>query len=792
MVGEYTRRAIAAALLGTGVGAGFLSPANTYLEGFAPLSGDAWARARERPTGPVESPYGDAAVTYDEFGVPTITGDDERSVYYAVGYVHGVDRLFQMDLFRRRMRGTLSAVLGDRTLESDRFHRRIDFRRAAEVTWERVADTPAGPHVEAYAEGVNDARRQQPLPIEFGLVDYAPGEWTPVDTMLMEKQIAWGLTGSFRTLRQAARRAAFDDTVVSELFPDRFEHDAPIIQARHRSDDSPPRWRQRASQARDRAPVDPERVAALSRFEWPDGVGSNSWIVGGEHTASGDPLLANDPHLPLTAPPIWYEQRLDPGPYTVHGVTFPGVPFVVIGRNDAGAWGFTNAGADVIDFYEYDLVGEDQYRYRGATRAFETRTETIAVADGPDETIDVRESVHGPLLTREDHTVAMAWTGLTGTATTLAIYQYARSDGIEDILAATRHFDEPTQNLVYASGDGGTLYCLTGKIPIRRTDGEPVAGTRVFDGSRGEGEWRGFTPYGQSSWEGFIPFEEKPQVQDVDVLGTANQRITDTPRHYLAEAYSDPFRAIRLDDRLTALRDADDPITPADMRALQRDTYDERAARLVPTIQAAVAGTEDAAWTAVFDSWDYHMRADGVAPLRFALCWTAYREALYEQAFAAADLDASHWPADWVTATLPADAAWFDRIGRSRRAVLREAVATARTRERDRGYETYGDLNVADVDHPFDLEFLGYPERPIAGSATTLFNYHRTGPAGSSWRMVVPPNGTAHGILPGGNAGDYFDPHYRDQFGLWASGQYRSLTSAGGTLDLRFRGGPDE
>jgi len=792
MVGEYTRRAVAAALLGTGVGAGLLNPANTYLDGFAPLSGDAWARARDRPSGPVDSPYGDAAVTYDEFGVPSITGDDERSVYYAVGYVHGVDRLFQMDLFRRRMRGTLSAVLGDRTLESDRFHRRIDFTRAAEATWDRVADTVAGPHVEAYVEGVNDARRAQPTPIEFGLVDYSPGRWTPVDTMLMEKQISWGLTGSFRTLRQAARRAAFEDTVVEELFPARFDHDVPIVQDRHREDTPDDRRTRHDPPARDRAPVDPATVATLSRFEWPDGVGSNSWLVGGEHTASGDPLLANDPHLPLSAPPVWYEQRLDPGPYTVHGVTFPGVPFVVIGRNDAGAWGFTNAGADVIDFYEYDTVGEDRYRYRGDTRSFQTRTETIEVADGDDETMTVRESVHGPLLTREDRTVAMAWTGLTGTATTVAVYEYARSDGVDDILAATRDFDEPTQNLVYASGDGDTLYCVTGKIPIRRTDGDPVPGNRVFDGSRGEGEWRGFTPYGQSSWAGFIPFDEKPRARDVDVLGTANQRITDTPRHYLAEGYSDGFRAIRLDDRLKALRDRDAPITPAAMRDLQRDVYDERAARLVPAIQPAVAGTDHASWAAAFDGWDFHMRADSVAALRFALVWAAYRESLYAEAFAAADLDDAHWPADWVTATLPADATWFDRLGRSRAAVIRDAVATARTREREAGYETYGDLNVADVDHPFGLGFLGYPERPIAGSPATLFNYHRDGPAGSSWRMVVPPNGTADGILPGGNAGDYFDRHYRDQFGLWLTGQYRSLTPAGGDPDLRFRGDTDE
>lgn len=794
---EYTRRAVAAGLLGGLSGAALLTPAESFLDRFAPLSGVAWDRSTGRAPGTVDSPYGQATITYDEDGVPTVAAEGDRAGYFAVGYAQGADRLAQMDLFRRQLRGELAAIVGDVALESDRFNRRLNFADAAAATWERVRDTEAGPALEAYVDGVNAAREREPDQLEFGLLEYEPAPWRPEDTLLMEKQISWGLTGSFQTLRRATVADRLDPEVFTELYPRRLDHDEPIVredvggEVRGRA---PPGegvdpTTARATPAETATALDPAEVARLSAFESGPGIGSNSWVVAGSQTASGDPLMANDPHLTLRVPPVWYEQRHEFGGRTVHGVTFPGVPFVVIGRNSHGGWGFTNVGADVIDFYEYDTGPDGEtYRYGDETRSFDVREEEIAVAGGEDEVLEVRETVHGPLVTREGREVAVAWTGMTGTATTLAVYRLARATDRTEVRDAVRDFDLPTQNLVYAGADGGTLYQVTGRLPRRVVDGEAVYGDRVFDGSAPEGEWEGFTPFGQSSWAGFVPFDEKPAVIDPDWLGTANQRVLDRPLHPIAESYGTPFRGARLNDRLADLVGGSTDVTPGDMRGLQRDTVDLRARLLTPAILAA-ADDDQAGFVAPLEGWDGRMEQDSRAALVFDAVWRAYREALYADALADRGLeDERYWPNGWVTATLPPDARWFEELGRSREAVLREAIAAARTDLAASGHERYGERNVVDLEHPLGQAFLGYPAVSTDGSAASLFNVRRDGPAGSSWRMVVPPRDTASGVIPGGNSGDYFSPHYDDQLADWAAGRYRALDGATGEPTYRFRG----
>ena len=350
---DRVRRAIVGtALAGTAAG-GFLSPANSYLDRFAPLSGSVWESATRDVADSVPSPYGRASVTYDEYAVPHISAADERALYFAVGYCQAADRLFQLDLLRRVMRGELSEVVGDATLESDRFHVRMDFLGAAEATWDHLRETEVGPLISAFADGVNAVIEEGSLPVEFSLLEYEPSRWSPVDTMLLEKQIAWGLTGSFEPLRRATIRDALGSETVAELYPTQMEHEFPIIgESQIETAD------EIDGIARDFGPL----LSWVSDFEPEPGIGSNSWVVSGEHTESGLPIMANDPHLDLRAPPIWYQQHLSGPDYRVRGVTFPGVPFVTIGENEYGAWGFTTVGADVIDHYEYEFDG-DQYRY---------------------------------------------------------------------------------------------------------------------------------------------------------------------------------------------------------------------------------------------------------------------------------------------------------------------------------------------------------------------------------------------------------------------------------------------
>ncbi|AXR81399.1 penicillin acylase family protein [Natrarchaeobaculum sulfurireducens] len=824
MTDDTTRRGVLAGALAAGIGGLTLTSARALLESFAPLSGDAWNAAdRSRPDR-VENPYGEASVRYDEFGVPTVEADDETAAYFAVGYVQGFDRLFQLDLQRRVLRGQVSELAGEATLEDDVFYVQMDFAGAAEATWDLVAETSAGPLVEAYAGGVNAAIDDEQLPLEFELLGYEPDPWTPVDSMLMEKQISWDLTGNFDELRRELIADRLGDDVLGDLYPERMDHDTPILRdeidadtleddlndvdgaepdERGGSDGDGPDGGADGGGADegDVGSVGAQLTNWLSRFESPTGVGSNSWVVSGEHTESGSPIVAYDPHLALMTPPLWYEQAVVTPETSVCGATFPGVPFIITGANETGTWSFTNVGADVLDCYEYEIDDDgERYRYDDEWRAFETDTREIAVDGGEERTVTIRKTVHGPILEREGQTVGVAWTGHTATRTTEAIYEYERSDGLTDVLESTRKFDLPTQNLVYADSDGRTLYYATGKLPIRTIDGEVVSGNRVFDGSAGDGEWAGFTPFGESSWDGFVPFEEKPHAIDADALATANQRVVDDPNHYVGVAYATPYRGARIYDRLDERLDSGEPTDLEFHRELQTDVYDGRAAELVPdllealeerdvvTLETADETDDDLAdAAATLEAWDYRMDRDSRGALLFARWLDHFRTRVLEPTFDDADLDDSYYPNDWVLARLSPDGEWF--ADRSRAETMVDALEDALAELDAEGWERYGDWNSTRVvEHPFGVEapFLNLEERPADGSRAAVKNYRVETAVGASWRMVVEPGGDARAILPGGNSGDYFSPHYDDQFGLWLDGELKPMAPTLEGSEIRF------
>jgi penicillin amidase len=815
---ETTRRALLGSVLGAGVAGGFAPQVRPLLDLLAPYSGRAWSAFDRDVSGTVESPYGPATLRYDDHHVAHVDAADDRALFYAIGFAQANDRLFQMDVQRRQVRGELSAVFGDTTVDSDVFYTKMDVAGAAETTWaESVAGSDVAPLLEAYADGVNRYVEDEPLPLEFRLVDYEPDPWTPTDTLLAEKQISWGLTGSFETLRLVTLADELGEDLARTLLPQRLDHDYPILrdgsdatvsdQAAETIAADPDGDGLGAGSDSDSvgagsdpdavaASLDPDLVERLSTFESPRGIGSNSWVVSDDHTESGQPIVANDPHLLLQAPPIWYEQHLEGDDLSVRGVTFPGVPMVIIGENDAGAWGFTNAGVDCIDFYRYDTRDDGrEYRYGDEWREFDRETTTVSVADGEDREVAVEKSVHGAVLGTEpdgdefDGKLGVAWTGLTATRTSQAVDALNRSDGLDDALDAMERFDEPTQNFVYADRDGRTCYYTVGKIPERRTDGEVVSGRQVFDGSAKEGEWAGYTPFGASTWEGFVPFDEQPHSIDPGYVGTANQRIVDDPGRYLAESYSPPFRGKRIYDRLDARVAGDDPVTPDFMADLQADVFDERAARLVPDLLDAAPDDADLRGLA---DWDYRMRPGSVPALLFARTLTHFREnavrdVLEDGLGDRRDVE-EYYPNDHVLLGLRGDP-WFPD---GRDAALRDALETAIQELDDDEWADYGDLNRLSMPHPFDQSFLNYPQKRAGGSIATVDNYRRpdvgeSGSAGSSWRMVSPMAGDSRAILPGGNSGDYTSDHYRDQLDDWLASELKPMPlEASGDVAVEF------
>jgi penicillin amidase len=771
-------------LLGAAVGGG------QFLALAAPYSGTAFDTV-DRADRPVETPYGDATVRYDDDGVPHVQADNEQALYFAVGYVQARDRLFQMDIQRRIMNGTLAEVAGSRAVDSDRFHRRMGFEDAARASWRQMRGTEHGAKIAAYSAGVNTYMDRGPLPLEFRLNDYEPRRWTPVATLLVGQQISWQLSGEFSDLRGATIQRRLPEA--TSLYPDRLPHDEPVLAnwSADRPGATVPRGNPDTPGAASRRRIDQANdtrtralYESLRAFERQRGIGSNNWIVGGEQTASGEPLLANDPHLALTAPPIWYEMHLESEGVNVTGVTFPGIPMVILGQTEALSWGVTNVGADVTDVYRYRWR-DGAYYYEGAWREPNTTEETIGVADGPDRTLTVRRTVHGPVVQRERQRVAVAWVGLTATTQSRTFDRLAHADTIDDAESALREYDLPAQNFVVAGKAGGTLYYPAGEYPIRTVDGERVAGDRVFNGSAGHGEWGGFTPYGNSTWTGFVPGAAVPRARNVSALGTANQRVADDPGFYLGTArhFAAGYRGERLNERLRQSVEAEDPVTATDMKELQRDTHSAAADAFVPYALAGRAemGPEARRLADVLDEWDHNMTADSRAALVFSRWLEHFRNETFADEYGANGLDEGYYPSLRQLEALPADSRWYDdqsTMARETRGDIAARAMAETAAELDReGWTTYGDYHVADVNHPFGLDWLGYPERPIDGSPYTLSNYrvNEGTDRGSSWRLVAGSEGSWN-VVPGGNQGSSFSPAYRNQYDRWRTGRYKRVT----------------
>ncbi|TAN51313.1 MAG: penicillin acylase family protein, partial [Betaproteobacteria bacterium] len=440
----------------------------------------------------------------DRYGIPHIFAQRDEDAIFALGYVHAQDRLWQMEMNRRIGAGRLAEILGPSALETDRFLRTLGVRRAAEANL-RGIDAQARSLLEAYAAGVNAFLAGNPvLPPEFWLTGARPEPWTPADSATWTKMVAWDLGGNWR----------------NELLRMRLSKTLPLARIHEfvapYPGEAPPEIADLKTLygSLDRGGVqlaeDADRLLALAPGEPPEGVGSNNWVVSGAHSTSGKPLLANDPHLGLTAPPVWYLAHLSVAGRNVIGATFPGVPAIVLGRNDRIAWGFTNTGPDVQDLYLEKLDAAGNYLTPDGPRAFTVIEESIRVKGAPDEPLQIRVSRHGPVISDvsraaadqapRGYVIAFAWTALLEDDRTLqAAHKIARAGNWQDFLSAARDYQVPQQNMVYADVEGNIGFVAPGRIPVRKP----------------ENDLKGLAPApgwdARYDWAGWIAFEQLPQ-----------------------------------------------------------------------------------------------------------------------------------------------------------------------------------------------------------------------------------------------------------------------------------------
>jgi penicillin amidase len=568
----------------------------------------------------------------DERGIPYIEATNDDDLYFAQGYVTASDRLWQMDVQRRAARGELSEIFGQATLGADKQHRTFGFAKVVDETAARLPPDLSAV-LNAYAKGVNayiDSRTNQNLPPEFLILQYKPRPWAPADSLAVGKLMAEYLSSSWQIDIMRAAMASLPKDKRDALLPEVSPLDVLVVG----KDRYAARATNRASLSATPRPsgeilaavaemIESDRSSSglLGIFDrMPTFQASNNWVVSGKRTVSGKPLLANDPHIPASAPSVWYMTELSAPGLHVAGVTFPGAPGIIVGHNDRLAWGVTNLGPDVQDVYleKFDKDNAGRYLTPDGWRDAEIRHEQIKVRKGfgdattDTQTFDVTVTRHGPIvLEKNSERYALRWTALDKTLNEAEAFLLAnRARNWKEFTAALSTYGGPTQNFVYADVDGHIGYYGAGKIPMRKSGD----GSVPYDGSTDAGEWTGW-----------IPFDKLPHAFDpsAGIIVTANQRVTgaDYP-YFLTHHWAQPYRARRIFDLLSQKP----KLTSDDFRKIQGDVYSiglasfahDSAKILKPAAAADDQKLRDT--LAALENWDGEVKAESaVAPFAFQM-----------------------------------------------------------------------------------------------------------------------------------------------------------------------------
>jgi penicillin amidase len=544
-------------------------------------------------------------VLRDRWGLPHIYARNDDDLFYAQGFVHAQDRLFQMDLYRRLGQGRISEIVGGRGLPYDRFARYLGWPRAAAAMIAAITEESAAVQA-AYNAGVNAFIDTQPLPPEFSALAYRPERWTALDTAAWGTVLAWGLSANWETELLRA-------WLVAEVGPDKAA-DLTLTAAEDDPTTLPDTAAGRAVAAaladcyRDTMNHLPLGAPLIGR-----GLGSNNWVVSGKLTDSARPQLANDPHLPPLLPAIWYGCHLRGPAFNAIGFSLPGVPGVVIGHNAHVAWGLTNGFPDIQDIYieRFDPRDPGRYELDGDWQTAEVRQETIRVRGGRDEAITLRTTRHGPVFSDifDDAAADLAydWTLFHPGDQLRAVLAMNRAENAAGLRAALRHWVIPGQNVVYADTAGDIGYLLPGRVPVRAK-------------GRGMAPVPGWTR--DHDWTGWIPFDELPALENPPegFIATANNTVAgDSYPHHLSSEWLAAYRVRRIRDLLAGRA----PLSLDDHGRIQTDTVSLMSRRflgaVLPLIGDAALHDPDAAWALrTLALWDGNMLAGHVAP---SLCF---------------------------------------------------------------------------------------------------------------------------------------------------------------------------
>ena len=715
----------------------------------------------------------EVTVITDDNGVPHIHADSEQDLYIAQGYVQAQHRMFQMELSRRQASGTLSEVVGASAINQDKYFRTLGLRRAAEASYE-IYTEESKQVLEWFAAGVNayisDAKNANRLPIEFKLMGIEPEEWTPIDSLTIGKFMAFDLGGHWE--RQAFNYYllnTFEEDKAYELFP-AYPESRPTI-------------------------IDEGEIDIAKSFEHAvipnEFNGSNNWVVSGEKTVSGQPLLANDPHLGLATPSIWLQMHLKAADINVSGVIFAGVPGIILGHNENIAWGVTNTGPDVQQLYLEEKNPENPHEF-----LFEDDWEEAEIIDEPiivkdEDTVDYEVVVtrHGPIVSEfaeesgTNSAFSLRWTALEPTTELEAILEMNKASNWEEFETGLEKFLAPAQNFVFAGKDGTIAYKANGNIPIYENAEDALLPMRGWDRDDELTE--------------YIPFDKLPFVINPvkGYIATANNKVVgdDYPYH-ISHVWAQPYRY----ERIAEVIEERDELTIEMMQELQMDEVNLQAREFAGAFselisKEALTENEKIALD-LLEDWGHEDASDLAEPLIFQKWIIEIENILYEE-IPETMMDMFSAKGQTTDTILRKglsgeESIWLKEHGGIEK-VVHGAFKQAITRLEEEYGENitdwkWGDFHQVEFRHPLSgthpiLEYFfnhAGPQR-MGGSALTVmaaaYN-NETGEVnhGAPWRFVIDADDLEKGYhLNGpGQSGHFKSDWYHDQLEDWVNGSF--------------------
>jgi len=738
---------------------------------------------------------GNVDVYMDDRLVPHIYADNDEDAYFVQGYLHAKYRLWQMDFQTRVASGRLSEIAGADKLSIDRFFRRLGMVYGAEQTEAYINEhNPVMKEtVDAYSAGVNAYLKQlspEDLPFEYKLMNYAPEEWTSKKTYLFLMFMSYDLTGRSASadLQLTNTRDFLGYDLFNTLYTNQQDSLDPIIPkgtvfAKPSISPIPPIGADIAYLKKQDSNLNASTIS--NSPEAPDkNNGSNNWAVSGTKTSSGRPILCSDPHLGLNLPSLWYEVQITTPTHSTYGASFPGSPAVIIGFNDSLAWGVTNAGRDVLDYYELKFKDSTQkeYWFNGNWQATTNRQEIIKVKDSADVIENIAMTHWGPAMfdahyqnpQSKGRNLAVKWTGHNASTGVETFYKLNRAKNFDDYLSAISLWKCPGQNFVFAS--------KTGDIAIKQQGSFVARWDRQGD----------FIMPGQDSsyeWQGIIPNDENPMIKNPErgFVSSANQKSVDpTYPYYLGTASSFPlYRGISVNKRLNNMNQ----ISAKDMQLLQTDNYNvfAEAARpaLMKFIDPNILSADAKRMVNILTSWNLYNNENEKGITVFKTIWDSVENAVWGDELAGSSipltspesyvlLDQMNKDSNWTVADDINTKNKVENLKEQVNVGVEKATKVLLDLEKE-GKLTWAAFKATRVSHLTKIPALSRLNLTIGGGENII--NATTEAHGPSWRMVVHLTDEieAYGLYPGGQSGNPGSPYYDTFINSWAAGKYYRL-----------------